>query len=405
MLKQQQQKLFVMWVWSNINRLRVALLFLGLGVLLILFLKGPIGLAVAQVSSPAVGDLRQWQQKLDQHRAGVFQQREQLQRFEGAAQNRLDGLRQNIQVTAAQIKSNQEQIRTATQQLSKLEADLAITDKAYEQKKAATVARLRFLQRRLPANTWAALLQSQTLSQLLSRRHQLKLVYQADQQSLVSLKAETDRVTSQTQQIELTKNKIALLTQQLVAQKAGYESQAQFQEQLVNRLNTNQRALEAAEDQLEKDSQSIALLIKRRLAGQAGPGSVVVFGTGQMSYPSVGPITSTFGWRIHPILGYSRFHAGLDFGAGYGTPIRAADTGTVIFAGWYGGYGNAVVIDHGKGIVTLYGHSSQLYVSSGQVVQRGQAIAAVGSTGLSTGPHLHFEVRQSGYPVDPLAYL
>lgn len=363
-------------------------------------------MVAAQVPTPtSVGDLRQWQQKLDQHRAGVSQQREQLQRFEGAAQNRLSGLRQNIQVTAAQIKDNEEQIRTATQQLSRLESDLAITDKAYEHKKVATVARLRFLQRRLPANTWAALLQSQTLTELLNRRHQLKLVYQADQQSLIGLKAETDRVTSQKQQIELTKNKIALLTQQLVAQKAGYESQAQFQEQLVNRLNTNRQALEAAEDQLERDSQNIALLIQQRLAGQGGPGSVVAFGTGQMSYPSVGPVTSTFGWRIHPILGYSRFHAGLDFGAGYGTPIRAADTGTVIFAGWYAGYGNTVVIDHGKGTVTLYGHSSQLYVQAGQIVQRGQAIAAVGSTGLSTGPHLHFEVRQNGYPVDPLAYL
>jgi murein DD-endopeptidase MepM/ murein hydrolase activator NlpD len=407
MLKQKQQKLFIKWVWLNIKtRLRATLLSLGLGVLLILFLKAPMMTsAVAQMPSPAVSDLRQWQQKLDQHRAGVSQQREQLQQFEGAAQNRLNGLRQNIQARAAQIKNNQEQIDAATQQLSKLEADLVIADKAHEQKKAATVARLRFLQRRLPANTWAALLQSQTLSELLNRRHQLKLVYQADQQSLVSLKAETERVTSQKQQIELTKNKIALLTQQLMAQKAGYESQAQFQEQLVNRLNTNQRALEAAEDQLERDSQSIALLIQRRLAERPGPGSVVVFGTGLMSYPSVGPVTSTFGWRVHPILGYNRFHSGVDFGAGYGTPIRAADTGTVIFAGWYGGYGNAVVVDHGKGIMTLYGHSSQLYVQAGQVVQRGQAIAAVGSTGLSTGPHLHFEVRQNGYPVDPLAYL
>lgn len=384
---------------------RATLISLGLGLILLLFLGGPL-VVTAQVPAPtSVGDLRQWQQKLDQHRAGVSQQREQLQRFEGAAQNRLSGLRQNIQVTAAQIKDNEEQIRTATQQLSSLESDLAIADKAYEHKKAATVARLRFLQRRLPANTWAALLQSQTLTELLNRRHQLKLVYQADQQSLIGLKAETDRVTSQKQQIELTKNKIALLTQQLVAQKAGYESQAQFQEQLVNRLNTNRQALEAAEDQLERDSQNIALLIQQRLAGQGGPGSVVAFGTGQMSYPSVGPVTSTFGWRIHPILGYSRFHAGLDFGAGYGTPIRAADTGTVIFAGWYAGYGNTVVIDHGKGTVTLYGHSSQLYVQAGQIVQRGQAIAAVGSTGLSTGPHLHFEVRQNGYPVDPLAYL
>ncbi len=108
---------------------------------------------------------------------------------------------------------------------------------------------------------------------------------------------------------------------------------------------------------------------------------------------------------MHPILGYERFHSGIDIGADYGTVIHAADSGTVIFAGWYGGYGNAIIIDHGGGITSLYGHTSELYVSEGQQVQRGQTIAAVGSTGFSTGPHLHFEVRANGEPVDPSAYL
>jgi murein DD-endopeptidase MepM/ murein hydrolase activator NlpD len=108
---------------------------------------------------------------------------------------------------------------------------------------------------------------------------------------------------------------------------------------------------------------------------------------------------------MHPILGYRRFHSGLDFAASYGSTIRAADSGTVIFAGWYGGYGKAVIINHGKSITTLYGHTSELYVVEGQTVQRGQAIAAVGSTGLSTGPHLHFEVRRDGTPVDPMGFL
>jgi murein DD-endopeptidase MepM/ murein hydrolase activator NlpD len=130
-----------------------------------------------------------------------------------------------------------------------------------------------------------------------------------------------------------------------------------------------------------------------------------IFGTGQLMYPSDAEITSSFGWRIHPILGYSRFHSGIDFGADYGSTIRAADRGVVIFAGWYGGYGYAVVINHGEGISTLYGHTSKLYVAEGQTVQPGDAIASVGSTGLSTGPHLHFEVRKDGEPVDPLTYL
>ena len=128
-------------------------------------------------------------------------------------------------------------------------------------------------------------------------------------------------------------------------------------------------------------------------------------GTGRFVFPANGSISSGFGNRIHPILGYSRFHAGIDFAASHGSAIRAADSGRVIFSGWYGGYGQTVIIDHGNGISTLYAHASRLLVNEGQNVQQGQSIAAIGSTGLSTGPHLHFEVRQNGNPVNPMAYL
>jgi murein DD-endopeptidase MepM/ murein hydrolase activator NlpD len=195
-----------------------------------------------------------------------------------------------------------------------------------------------------------------------------------------------------------------LLTQELQAQKAEFQAQAQSQESLINRLRQDRKALEAAEEQLARDSANLAILIQQRLGSDSRNG-VVVHGTGQMSYPSDGEITSSFGFRVHPILGYTRFHSGIDFGVDYGSPIRAADSGVVIFAGWYGGYGQAVIIDHGSSITTLYAHTSELYVSEGQTIQRGQVIAAVGSTGLSTGPHLHFEVRLNGEPVDPMKYL
>jgi len=376
---------------------------LGLSPLLILFV-GLSGLAQAPPAA-SIENLQQWQQKLEQDRAGVSQQHKQLQQIQGAAQSRLKGLQRNIQVTAAQIQENQDQIRAATQQLQQLEADLASARKTHQQKQSAVAGRLRFLQRQRSTGGWAALLQSQTLEEFLDRRYQLKLVYQADQRALVSLKAAADEINTQKGQVEFQKNEIALLTQQLSAQKAEYETQAQVQAKLVDRLNSDRQALEAADKRLAKDSQNISLLIQQRLIPRNDTNTIVVYGTGRMSFPSNGPITSSFGWRLHPVLGYNRFHSGMDFGAAYGSLIRAADRGTVIFAGWYGGYGNAVIIAHGNGVTTLYGHSSQLYVAEGQTVQRGQAIAAVGSTGLSTGPHLHFEVRQNGEPIDPLAYL
>lgn len=128
-------------------------------------------------------------------------------------------------------------------------------------------------------------------------------------------------------------------------------------------------------------------------------------GGGGMIWPISGPITSEFGWRTHPIFGNARFHSGLDIGGDYGLPIHAAQSGVVIEAGWIGGYGNTVMIDHGGGISTLYGHNESLAVSVGQHVNQGDVIAYCGSTGNSTGPHCHFEVRVGGEPVSPWDYL
>ena len=122
-------------------------------------------------------------------------------------------------------------------------------------------------------------------------------------------------------------------------------------------------------------------------------------------WPTKGEITSDFGWRIHPIFGYGRFHSGLDIAWDSGTNIIATAAGRVSYSGWMQGYGYAVIIDHGHGIQTLYGHCSALKVNVGQYVNKGQSIAAMGSTGNSTGPHLHYEVRRHGECVNPVAYL
>ncbi|MCD8175060.1 MAG: M23 family metallopeptidase, partial [Phascolarctobacterium sp.] len=115
--------------------------------------------------------------------------------------------------------------------------------------------------------------------------------------------------------------------------------------------------------------------------------------------------TSYYGWRIHPVFGTTRYHSGMDIAVNYGTPIMAADGGTVVYSGWLGGYGNAVMIDHGGGLVTVYGHNQSIAVREGQYVNKGQVIAYAGSTGWSTGPHCHFEVRLNGDVTEPLNYL
>ncbi|HXY90958.1 MAG TPA: M23 family metallopeptidase, partial [Acidimicrobiia bacterium] len=130
-------------------------------------------------------------------------------------------------------------------------------------------------------------------------------------------------------------------------------------------------------------------------------------GNGMFIRPIPGaPITSGFGYRTDPITGQQSFHPGIDFGASCGTPIHAAGNGQIVSAGFdSGGYGNMTIIDHGGGIATLYGHQSSIAVSTGQTVTQGQVIGYVGTTGRSTGCHLHWEVRVNGNPVNPLPYL
>ncbi|MFM7405729.1 MAG: murein hydrolase activator EnvC family protein [Cuspidothrix sp.] len=366
------------------------------------------------VSANSINSLKQQQQQIQQQRQNVIQEQNRLTNLQTEAQKHLTGLNQNLQKTNTYIHDSEFRLQQANQRLQELETNLESAERDYENRQAATIARLRFLQRSPTSQGWAVLLESENINDFISRRYQLKLVYQADKQILAELSQQANLLIQQRTEVAGQKNQISLIREQLLAQKEDYQSQAELQTELVERLNSDRLSLEAAQNQLEKDSQNLTVLIQQKIAEQKAieaartkiaSKNVIIPGTGIFAFPSDAPTSSPFGWRIHPIFGYRRFHAGLDFAASYGSTIRAADSGTVIFAGWYGGYGKALIISHGKGITTLYAHTSELFVSEGQTVQKGQAIAAVGSTGFSTGPHLHFEVRRDGTPVDPANYL
>ncbi len=167
----------------------------------------------------------------------------------------------------------------------------------------------------------------------------------------------------------------------------------------LSQLTAEERAAAEEIDSLQASS---AALTARIQAAQANRGSGSASSTPSSAgliWPASGPVTSPFGWR------WGRMHEGIDIGASYGSAVHAAASGTVIYCGWESGYGNLVVIDHGGNLATAYGHQSSIAVTCGQQVSQGQVIGYVGSTGHSTGPHLHFEVRINGAPVDPLGYL
>jgi murein DD-endopeptidase MepM/ murein hydrolase activator NlpD len=162
-------------------------------------------------------------------------------------------------------------------------------------------------------------------------------------------------------------------------------------------VNKDLAELERQESQILAESQALTGVV----GGSGSTGS----GNGSLGWPVNGTVVSPFGYRIHPILGYRKMHTGIDIAVGYGVPIRSSGAGTVIYASWMGGYGNVIIVDHGDGLSTLYAHQSSLAAGNGSRVSRGQTIGYIGSTGFSTGPHLHFEVRVNGNPVDPMGYL
>ncbi|MBC8388275.1 MAG: peptidoglycan DD-metalloendopeptidase family protein [Actinobacteria bacterium] len=166
---------------------------------------------------------------------------------------------------------------------------------------------------------------------------------------------------------------------------------------LLTRTTANKNALIKMEKQLEIQEAEVTRILESYKYGTAP--------SGKFAWPVAARIISGFGNRYHPIFGYNRFHSGIDLAAPYGTLVKAADGGQVVQAGYFGGYGYSVMLYHGGGFATWYAHLSSINVSMGQFVQRGQVIGLVGSTGWTTGPHLHFEVRINGAPQDPRAYL
>jgi murein DD-endopeptidase MepM/ murein hydrolase activator NlpD len=194
------------------------------------------------------------------------------------------------------------------------------------------------------------------------------------------------------------------LQNELLARRSGLLAARRSQQQALATLQSNHRDYATEAAALQKVSEQLTAQLQAAQAAQAHVSATASVAQSAPSssgliWPVNGPVVSPFGWR------WGRMHEGIDIGVGYGTPIHAAASGTVITAGWEGGYGNLIVIDHGGGLATAYGHQSSFAVGYGEHVSQGQTIGYVGCTGHCFGPHVHFEVRVNGTPVDPLGYL
>lgn len=217
---------------------------------------------------------------------------------------------------------------------------------------------------------------------------------------------EQERIASQKLRLEADKTELAQVLQERESALDAQQAVVAQKESLLANVKSKKAQYQQVVAQLDADADRIESILNARAAAAASVSSgALPSGGGQLLWPANGPLTSPYGYRTHPIFGDSRLHTGIDIGASYGAPVIASDSGVVAYVGAMSGYGNVIVVDHGGGLATTYNHLSAFSVASGQQVGRGSPIGNVGCTGYCTGPHLHFEVRVNGSPVDPMPYL
>lgn len=329
--------------------------------------------------------------EIEGHIASLSEQKRQIDEEADAAEQAYKEVKSHLDETRSRIKDNEAKI------------DRLSSDR--DEKRKLLGKRVRDIYINGQISYIDVLFGAKDMQDFLTRMDLLKRVIKYDYDLVKTVMDEMKEIESAQKELDKDQEELEPQVQDAEDKKDVMLLKKRKQQKLIDKMKNDKATLDRQYDELMAASKEITKMIQQRQGGYAYDSGSYSGGNGSMSWPISGPITSPFGWRVHPISGSRRFHSGLDIGGDYGMAVHAAADGTVIYSGWISGYGNAVIIDHGGGITTLYGHNQSLSVSVGQSVSRGQVIAACGSTGNSTGPHCHFEVRQNGEPVSPYNYL
>ncbi len=357
------------------------------------------------IVTPALADeLEQKQQELN----SIQQQAEEQQRKAEQARKKERSISEQLRVIQGELDVAQDEFDTVNDQLEQTEQQIqANTElsarlvKKMEVQTKTLHRRIRDIYKNGQVSYIDVLFGAKDFNDFVSRMDILKKILAYDTALIQATKADRAALAKAKSQLEADRGKIVELRKLAASKREQVSVRRQERQGVLNAATYERELAERAYRELIETSRQIEQMIRRIQSGDKNVGG----STGTMVWPAEGEITSPFGWRVHPIFGTQRMHTGIDIGADYGDSVKAADGGVIIHADWMGGYGNAVIIDHGNGISTLYAHNSQLLVSEGQTVAKGQTVSRAGSTGYSTGPHLHFEVRQNGSPVNPLNFL
>ena len=348
------------------------------------------------------------------------EQKQENQGKREQAEKDLEYVQEELSEAVVKIQELDDKIRTAENEIAGMDEklidlqtkveettqNLQIVQKNYDENKKIMENRLVVMYECGDVTYLDLLLRSSSLVEFLSNYYIIEEIVRSDNELLASIEKEKDEIETTKKQLEQQKAELKLLKVKQEQTRIIMQNNKTIQQNEIDKLSDNEKELQQKIQEYKDEEARIENLIKLASGQYTYNGE---YSGGVMAWPIAKEgtyITSNYGTREHPIQGIIKTHTGIDIGnAGFGAPVIAAADGIVSMASYYGGYGNCVMINHGNGISTLYGHGQKILTTVGAEVKKGDLIMEVGSTGISTGPHLHFEVRINGVHTNPLQYL
>lgn len=348
------------------------------------------------------------QLQINQNASSIKKNQNELNKIQNEKKDvleEIEDLNQDIRASQAELDELQGQIDSLNAEINDKENEIKEGEQLLENKNKLLQKRIKAMYENGEESYFEILLDSENMVDFLKRYDLMNRMVESDKNLFNEITAKHKSIEEIKVALESSKNVREMAKKQEQEKNNALNSKKSKKDNYIKELDKDAKKLEKLIDQELAESRALEAQIKALQGG--GSGSTVNYSNTQFLWPSAASkrITSKYGNRLHPVLKVYKLHTGIDIGAGSGTNILASNSGKVIKAQYNSAYGNMIIIDHGGGMSTLYAHASKLLVSVGQTVNRGDVIAKVGSTGYSTGPHLHFEVRKNGSPVDPMPYI
>lgn len=358
---------------------------------------------ILPVYADEISDKQQQLEEVSRQINAQNQKLSKVKKQERSILNDVQKLEKDIQKTQSELEYISGRVDYLQSSLAITRDEIGILETELEKQNEILNQRLVFIYEQGDVSYLEVLLGAEDMQDFLTRYDLLNRILQQDQDLIAAVQAKKDALDSKKAALEDQKQELENNKQNQKEKQQNLDEKIDAKKVILKDVQKEKKAYEKALAELEASSRQLEAMIQQ-MQSKGDPDKA---GTGTYTWPVPGykTINSDYGMRYHPILKVNKLHTGIDIGVPSGVNILAADSGTVIYSGWMGGYGQVVVIDHGSGISTLYAHQSTILVSKGKAVNKGQVIGKVGSTGWSTGPHLHFEVRKNGTPVNPHSYI